>query len=120
MQTSFYPAVFADRGAEMLRRATDITEGTTRYLAEVLQLEQCGYRDWITVRAPNAAEADFFKLPPDGRVAVFELFRTAFDQHGMPMRVTVTVFPTDRNQFIISVGQAPAPQYGLPGEDPAS
>jgi hypothetical protein len=30
------------------------------------------------------------------------------------------VFPTDRNQFIISVGQAPAPQYGLPGEDPAS
>ena len=122
MQTSFYPAEFADRGAEMLRRATDIEEGTTRYLAEVLQLEQRGYRDWITVRAPNTAEADFFKLPPDGRVAVFELFRTTFDQDGLPMRVTVTVFPTDRNQFIINVGEVPTPQYGLPGEsqeDPA-
>ena len=35
---------------------------------------------------------------------MFEIFRTAFDQHKKPMRVTVTVFPTDRNQFIVNVG----------------
>ncbi len=40
---------------------------------------------------------------------VFENFRTAFDQHKRPMRVTVTVFPTDRNQFIINVEDVPAP-----------
>ena len=50
-------------------------------------------------------------LPPDGRVPVFEIFRTAFDQNGKPMRVTVTIFPVDRNQFIIDVGKLPAPQY---------
>jgi DNA-binding GntR family transcriptional regulator len=52
-------------------------------------------------------EADFFKLPPDGRVSVFENFRTAFDQTGQPIRATVTVFPTDRNQFVVEIGNVP-------------
>jgi GntR family transcriptional regulator len=80
-----------------------------KYLAETLGLKQRGYRDWITVRAPDAVEADFFRLPADGRVPVYEVFRTAFDQTGTPMRVTVTVFPTDRNQFIVEVGETPEP-----------
>jgi GntR family transcriptional regulator len=42
-------------------------------------------------------------------VAVFENFRTAFDQTGSPMRVTVTVFPTDRNQFVVEIGDVPQP-----------
>ena len=41
---------------------------------------------------------------------MFEIFRTAFDQNGKPMRVTVTIFPVDRQQFIIDVGEVPAPQ----------
>ena len=36
MQTSFYPIDFADRGAERLRSARDIEEGTVRYLADTL------------------------------------------------------------------------------------
>jgi len=45
-------------------------------------------------------------------VPMFEIFRTAFDQDKVPMRVTVTVFPTDRNQFIVNVGDdLPDPQY---------
>jgi GntR family transcriptional regulator len=58
----------------------------------------------------DANEARFFNLPPDGRVAVFEIFRTAFDQTGTPMRVTVTVSPTDRNQFIVMTGDGPLPE----------
>lgn len=27
------------------------------------------------------------------------------------MRVTVTAYPTDRNQFIVNVGDVPDPQY---------
>jgi GntR family transcriptional regulator len=104
MQTSYYPMEFADRGAERLRRADNIEQGTVKYLADVLHIHQVGYRDWITVRAPNAAEADFFKLPPDGRVQMFEIFRTAFDGNGRPMRLTVTVYPAHRNQFIVDVG----------------
>jgi GntR family transcriptional regulator len=109
MQTSFYPMEFADRGAERLRSVRDIEEGTVQYLADTLHIKQVGYRDWITVRAPNTTEADFFKLPPDGRVAMYEIFRTAFDGNGQPMRLTITVCPADRNQFYVDVGNVPEP-----------
>lgn len=107
MQTSYYPMELADRGAERLRSPRNIKEGTVRYLADALNIRQAGYRDWITVRSPNAAEADFFKLPGDGRVAVYVIFRTAFDGTGQAIRLTMTVYPTDRNQFIIDVGKVP-------------
>ena len=43
---------------------------------------------------------------------VFEIFRTGFDQTGTPLRVTVTVWPADRNQFIVNVGESLTP--GIP------
>jgi GntR family transcriptional regulator len=110
MQTSFYPMGLALKGANNLLLAGNIEQGAVKYLADTLGLRQVGYRDWITVRTPDANEARFFNVPPDGRVAVFEIFRTAFDQTGTPMRVTVTVFPIDRNQFIVTIGDVPAPQ----------
>jgi GntR family transcriptional regulator len=109
MQTSYYPMDFADRGAKRLISSRNIEEGTVRYLADTLRLRQVGYRDWITVRAPNNTEADFFKLPSDGRVPMFEIFRTAFDGNGQPTRLTITVYPADRNQFIVNVGNVPEP-----------
>jgi GntR family transcriptional regulator len=109
MQTSYYPTEFADRGAERLRRARNIEEGTVEYLADTLHIRQVGYSDRITVRAPNPPEADFFKLPSDGRVPMYEITRTAYDGNGQPMRVTVTVYPADRNQFIVNVGEVPKP-----------
>jgi GntR family transcriptional regulator len=107
LQTSFYPRQFALDGADRLLDDQDIDEGTVTYLKEALDLRQIGYRDWITVRAPDLNEIAFFRLPPDGRIQVFEIFRTAFDQNGNPMRLTVTVFPTDRNQFIVNEGNIP-------------
>ncbi|HEY2280144.1 MAG TPA: GntR family transcriptional regulator, partial [Streptosporangiaceae bacterium] len=110
LQTSFYPMELAT-GAPRLLSTKDIEQGTVKYLEETMGLKQVGYRDWITMRAPDQNEITFFRLPADGRVPVFEIFRTAFDQTGKPMRVTVTVFPADRNQFIVDVGDVPAPQY---------
>jgi GntR family transcriptional regulator len=117
MQTSFYPMEFADRGAERLRRAGDIEEGTVQYLANTLHIKQVGYRDWIIVRAPNPPEVDFFKLPSDGRVAMYEISRTAFDGNGRPMRLTITVCPADRNQFYVDVGDVPVPRAAEPAKD---
>jgi GntR family transcriptional regulator len=108
MQTSFYPMDFALRGASRLIQADDIPVGTMRYLEDTLNLKQVGYRDWITVRAADSQENLFFNLPLDGRVGVFEVFRTAYDHHKKPMRLTVTVYPTDRNQFIVNVGEVPS------------
>ena len=116
LETSYYPGEFVDRGAHKLRKARNIDEGAVTHLREAINIKQVGYRDWITVRAPNSVEADFFKLPPDGRIAVFEIFRTGFDGNGQPMRMTVTIFPADRNQFIINVGNVPPPKPGTAGQ----
>jgi GntR family transcriptional regulator len=111
LQTSFYPMDFITKGATRLLMAEDIAEGTVRYLAETIAVEQTGYRDWITARVPKMTEQSFFGLAHDA--TVFEVFRTGFDQTGTPLRVTVTVWPADRSQFIVNVGEdLPAPQYG--------
>ena len=64
---------------------------TVLYIAETLGIRQVGYRDWITARSPDGNEQTFFGLAHDA--TVFEIFRTAFDHTGTPLRVTVTVFP---------------------------
>lgn len=112
LQTSFYPMDFVLKGARRLIEPSEIAEGTVAYLKDTLGLKQVGYRDWITFRSPDTNELVFFALPDDGRVPVYEFFRTAFDQNGQPMRVTVSVFPADRNQFIVDVGAVPAPRLG--------
>ncbi|HEX3959741.1 MAG TPA: GntR family transcriptional regulator [Trebonia sp.] len=109
LQTTFYPMQFVLGGATKLIEATNISQGAVRYLQEKFGLKQTGYRDWITGRVPDSSEIDFFELPTDGRVSVFEVFRTAFDQNGTPMRLTITVFAIDRNQFIVNVGDVPSP-----------
>jgi GntR family transcriptional regulator len=107
LQTSFYPMSLVERGALRLIQATDITEGTVAYLRNELGIRQTGYRDLITVRAPNETEIAFFKLPGDGRVGVFEILRIAFDEQRAPFRLTVSVYPTDRNQFAVNIGDVP-------------
>jgi len=109
LQTSFYPMDFTTKGATRLLMAEDIPEGAVRYLANTIGVKQVGYRDWITVRVPDINEQSFFELARDA--AVFEVFRTGFDQTGTPLRVTVTVWPGDRNQFIVNIGAVSDPEY---------
>jgi GntR family transcriptional regulator len=107
LQTSFYPLKLVEQGASRLIQARDIEQGVVQYLRETTGAKQVGYRDTITVRAPDAAEAQFFGLPDDGRVHVVETRRTAFDEKGLPIRLTVSTYPADRNQFAVVVGQVP-------------
>jgi len=110
LQTSFYPWKFITSGATDLLMAQDIKPGTVDYLAKKVGVRQIGYRDWITARLPDENEQKFFGIAHDA--TVFVIFRTAFDQNKKPMRLTVTVFPTDRNQFIVDVGDdLPDPLY---------
>jgi GntR family transcriptional regulator len=113
LQTSFYPKALAD-GAPLLLLAEDIVQGAVSYIQATLGLEQAGWRDKITVRAPDETEMAFFKLSGDGRVSVIETRRTAFDQDGKPLRLTVSAYPADRNQFVINVGQVPAEEENPP------
>jgi GntR family transcriptional regulator len=114
LMTSFYPMEFITQGADRLLRAEDIAEGAVRYLADAIGLRQVGYREWITARNPDGNEQAFFGITHEA--TVFVNFRTAFDQNQKPMRVTVTVFTTDTNQFIVDVGDVPDPQYGEDSE----
>jgi len=107
LQTSYYPMNLVERGAVGLIQASDLEEGTVEYLRQTLGISQVGYRDTVTVRPPDNAEADFFRLPDDGRVAVIETRRTGFGADGAPFRVTVSVYPADRNTFAVNVGVVP-------------
>ncbi len=109
LQTSYYPLGFITGGASRLLMAQDISEGTVKYLADTLGLKQIGYRDWVTARGPDNTEQAVFELAHDA--TVFELVRTAFEQDKKPMRVTVTVYPVDRNQIIFNFGDVPDIQY---------
>jgi GntR family transcriptional regulator len=77
------------------------------YLKEALGIKHAGYRDTVIVRAPDNVETAFFKLPEDGRISIIETRRTAFDEQGTPIRLTVSVYPADRNQFAVNVGEVP-------------
>jgi GntR family transcriptional regulator len=109
LQTSFYPMLLTAKGAGKLIEATDIQGGVVAYLARVCGIKQTAYRDTISVRPPNETETAFFKLPADGRVAVFTVFRVGYDQDGRRFRLTITVYPTDRNRLLYNQGPVPPP-----------
>jgi len=120
LQTSFYPMRLIERGAVRLIQASSIEQGTVEYLREALEVEQAGWRDALTVRAPDVNEASFFGLPDDGRVSVIATRRTAFDKAGKSIRLTVSVYPADRNEFVINVGDIPGEVENFPPEPPSS
>jgi GntR family transcriptional regulator len=97
-----------EQGAVRLIQAEDMRTGAVRYLKEALGIKQAGWRGRITVRRPDANETAFFKLPEDGRIAAFETIRTGYDESGKPLRLTVTTYPADRNQFVMNVGDVPS------------
>jgi GntR family transcriptional regulator len=112
LQTSFYPMRLVASGATGLIQAEDIPEGAVAYLEKALSLKQAGIRDRIRARVPDGTETNFFSLPDDGRVAVFEITRTGYDATGEPIRVTITTYPADRNQFLMTSGKVPAESPG--------
>ncbi|GLZ03925.1 GntR family transcriptional regulator [Actinomadura sp. NBRC 104412] len=101
MQTSYYPFSFVQRGAVELMNAVDIEKGTMAYLKEALGIQQARYKDFLSVRPPEDEERSFFDLPAEGSVWIFVHRRTAYDTTDRPCRYTLTVYPTDRNEFII-------------------
>jgi len=108
IQTTFYPMEWVTRGATRLLVAENITEGIIKYVEDVLGVKQVGLHDLITARVANGYEVAFFGLPEGGQVAVFEVYRVGFDEHGQPLRLTVTVYPADRNYLAYDEGQVPA------------
>ncbi len=108
MQTTYYPMEWVTRGASRLLIAENITDGIIGYVEDVLGVKQVGLHDLITARVANNHESAFFDLPEDGQVAVFEISRVGFDEDRNPIRLTVTVYPADRNYLAYDEGQVPA------------
>ena len=107
LQVSFYLTGFITKGADKLLMALDIEEGTVHYLDSEIGVRQTAYRDWITGRLATEEEQAFFGIGHNS--AVFVDSRVAFDQNNTPMRLTVTIFPVDRNQLIVNVGPGVPP-----------
>ena len=106
-QTTYYPMEWVTRGASRLLIAENITDGIIGYVENALGFKQVGLHDLITARVANSHESAFFDLPEDGQVAVFEVSRVGFDENGNPIRLTVTVYPADRNYLAYDEGQVP-------------
>ena len=105
IQESYYPRKWVTMGADRLLDPVDIEEGTVNYLAEAIDLRQVGYRDLIAARMPTDEEQALFNLKRNH--TVIEAYRTSFSADGTPIRVTVTVFPADRNQIVYDLGTVP-------------
>ena len=109
MQTAYYPMKFViNRAATCLLGARDIEGGVVDYLRG-LGIDQVGWRDQFFVRPPGANERAFFNLSDRVQVAMLDVRRTGYDEEGNPIRVTVTVYPGDRNQFEREAGKVPPP-----------
>ena len=109
-QTSYYPRSL-EASAPRLLETSSIEEGVVTYLAG-LGIKQRGYRDEITWRTPDETETSYFDLPADGHIQVVEIRRITFDQHGNPVRLTITIWRADRNRFVINVGEVPPAARG--------
>ncbi|HEY0542169.1 MAG TPA: GntR family transcriptional regulator [Actinoallomurus sp.] len=114
MQRSYYPMDIA-RGTELESR-NGIARGTIEVLRE-LGYEQVGTRDNIRARMPTPEERSFFQVGLG--VPVFVVYRMAYaSAYERPIRLTVTVYPADRNQLSYDDGDVPARQLAE-GEIPA-
>jgi GntR family transcriptional regulator len=107
LQTTFYPMRLVEQGAVRLIQAQNIDSGAVGYIEQQVGTTEAGHRDRFTVRVPDANETVFFGLPDDGRIAVVEFTRTGYDAAGRPLRMTVTTYPADRNQFVMIAGDVP-------------
>lgn len=124
LQTSYYPMKWVELGARRLLIPKDIPEGTVEYLSSTTKkLRQNSYRDLLWARQPNDKEKQLFSLTINHRV--IEVYRTSFAEDGIPIRVTVTVYPADRNQIVYDIGNVPQRheepvnplRKGLPGHE---
>jgi GntR family transcriptional regulator len=117
LQTTFYPMSLVERGATRLILPTNMTSGALDYLARECDIKQAGYRDTIAVRPPDENETSFFRLPADGRISVFEIHRLGFEENGNRIRLTITVYPSDRNRFRVNVGDVPPREQSADNDD---
>jgi GntR family transcriptional regulator len=108
LQTSYYPMEWVERGAKLLLVPKDILTGAEEYLANTISLRQSSYRDLLWARQPNDEEKQLFNLTTNHMV--IEVYRTSFAEDGTPIRVTVTVYPADRNQIVYDFGGVPQHQ----------
>ena len=109
MQTTYYPMKFVtEKGATRLLEARDIEGGVVDYLRG-LGIDQVGWRDQFILRPPDGNERTFFNLSDRIQVAMLRVQRTGYDKEGNPIRVTVTIYPGDRNQFEMEAGKVPPP-----------
>ncbi len=116
LQTSYYPMKWVERGAARLLVPKDIPEGAVGYLSSIAaDLKQGSFRDLLWARQPNDNEKQLFNLTINHMV--IEVYRTSFAEDGTPIRVTVTVYPADRNQIVYDIGEVPQHQEGPVGPE---
>jgi GntR family transcriptional regulator len=115
MQTSYYPMAL---WSEVLRSCPRLR--TSQKAPATTSMRRSASRRWarvdtMTVRAPTRGGAERFSLPQDGRVSVLETCQICVAADMKPMRVTITIYPSDRNTFSMETGHLAHPSGGETG-----
>ncbi|MGH3500944.1 MAG: GntR family transcriptional regulator [Nocardioidaceae bacterium] len=98
VQDSYYPMDLAE-GTEIMS-PRNIDRGIIRVLAEQGH-EEIGRIDEVTARMPTPDETHILELDPG--VPVLRFARTTYTT-SRPVRLTITVFPADRNRLVFEQG----------------
>ena len=102
VQSSSYPMDIAQECGLMVPH--DIPRGTIRVMAEHGYLE-VGHHDEVTARMPTPDELRTLELGSGVPMLVY--VRTAYTKQ-RPIRLTETVFPSDRNRLVYELGDLDA------------
>jgi GntR family transcriptional regulator len=108
-EANVVPMDLVTGGAPDLLLAADLDGGIAAYLSRRLGIAEVGHRDRILVRPATDDESRFFGLST-GSDSVVSLVRTSYQPAKpgpAPLRVTFTVLPADRSQFVINTGAVP-------------
>lgn len=95
---AYFPLTLVE-GTEIMHPG-DISRGAGRILAERGHL-QMRFRDEITSRMPHPDETDRLELGPGTPVTVH--MRTGYDSDGTPVRVLMTVLPSDKHVILYNL-----------------
>jgi len=100
INATYYPRTIS-KGTP-IESPDDVTQGVIKLMAD-LGYVQVRFKERITARMPTPDESRALKLPSG--VPVMVEWRAGYTEEGRPVKVTITVWPSDRTQL----------DYDLPG-----
>lgn len=81
-----------------IAQPADVPQGVIRLMADMGMVQE-SYSDEVAARMPTAEESSRLRIP-EGTVPVMVQYRIGYDADGKPLKLTITVWPSDRARLV--------------------